>query len=633
MKILEEFKIGDLNLKNRIIMAPMGPELGDFDERTNNYYIRRAEGGASMVVINVLATKDFDGPGPSALLTEESYDGFKKLVDGCHSYDCKVCIQIMPGVGLGQKADNKDFPSSASATEIPGTEYKFQELSKDEITFIQDEVLKTALLAKKAGVDAIEIHAYGGYLTDRFMTEVWNVRNDEYGGSFENRMRFLIEIIDSIQDNLTVDFPLFVKYTPEHLLPSELGYRNIDEGIKIAKLLESKSIHALHIDVGCHANWYRAMPPIYQQDAVPQLKYSKIIKDNVNIPIISNGRLGDIGKAESALESEYLDILAVGRQFLADPDFPNKIKENRADDIRYCIYCNEGCIKSVTEGNSINCAVNPIAGYEGIKEIVKTDNPKNILVIGAGPAGCEAAISHKKAGHNVEIWEREDKIGGNFYSACMPYFKRDGIKLINSYKIALDKLDIDIKYNKEATVKSVLEYNADKVINAAGGNPIRPRSIKGIEKTNVVTAIDVLQNRVSIGENIVIIGAGLVGCETGLVLDSLGKNVTVIEMMDRILPEAVWIQNLMMLNILIDNSKLVFNTSSKLLEIKDDSVVFERNGKSETLNCDTVVLAMGFSPNNKIYEELKDKINIVNVGDSVAPRKVLNAVHEAFDTL
>lgn len=631
MKVLESIKISNLKLNSRLIMAPMGPELGDFDNRTNDYYIRRAKGGASMIMINVIATKKYDGPGPSSMITEESFENFKYLVEECHKYDCKVCVQVMAGVGLGQKAPDREFPSSASATKIGRTDYNFKELSIEEIKDIQNSFLNTLMLAKKAGADSVEIHAYGGYLTDRFMTNIWNIRTDEYGGSFENRMRFLLELIDIVHNNLGKEFPLIVKYTPDHLLPSEYGYRNIEEGIKIAKLLEEKGVHALHIDVGCHDNWYRAMPPIYQQTAVPQLKFAKIIKDNVNIPIISNGRLGDPSKAEAALENNYLDLIAVGRQFLADPDFPNKLRNNKADEIRYCIYCNEGCIKSVSEGKSINCAVNPLTGHEGLREIDKTNNPKRILVLGAGPAGCEAAILLKEIGHEVEVWEKESHIGGNFYNASMPSFKRDGIKLIESYKIMMDKLDIDIKYNKVANTEDVLNYNADIVFNALGGSPVRPRSIKGIDKPHVITAIDALQNKLPIGENVVIIGAGLVGCETALVLDNLGKNITIIEMMDKVLPEPVWIQNLMMLNNLIDSSNIKFNVSSKLMEINDNSVSYEKDNTTHTLECDTVILAMGFSPNNKIYEELKDKINIVNVGDSVAPRKVLDAVHEAYN--
>ncbi len=634
MKLLEPIKIGNLELKNRYVMVAMGPELGNFSERTNEYYIRRAQGGASMIMTNVIATEAIDGPGPSSTLTEESFEGFKDLVERSHEYDCKVCIQIMPGIGLGTKAKDREKPASVSATPLyPGSDINFQELTKEEIKFIQDEVSRTLLLAKKAGVDAVEIHAYGGYLTDKFMTERWNIRKDEYGGNFENRMRFLNEIIDITKRDMGDDVTLIVKFTPDHFLPVEAGYRGIDEGIRIAKMLEEKGVHCLHVDAGCHDNWYMAMPPVYQQEMAPQMRSSRIIKDIVSIPIISNGRLGDISKAKAALDNNWLDIVGVGREFLADPSFPNKIAENRPDEICKCISCNEGCIKSVSEGRHIDCAVNPITGYEGVKEIKKASSPKKILIIGAGPGGCQAAISAKLSGHDVQIWEKQDRLGGNFYNACLPPFKRDGSYLLDYYKTMIDKLNIRIKFAKEATTEDVLKYNPDKVINATGGSAVRPGSIKGIEKGHVTTATDVLQDKSLLGEDIVIIGAGLVGCETGLVLDNKGKKVTIVEMADKILPEPVFIQNLMMLTQLLDQSNIKTHVSSKLVEIKDKSIIINKEGKDQEIPCDSVVLAMGFAPNTKIYEALKDKIDIINIGDSIKARKVLDAVKEAHDAI
>lgn len=634
MKTLNPISIGNINLKNRFIMAPMGPELGNFDERTVAYYLERAKGGASMIITNVIATEAIDGHGPSSTLTEESFEGFKLLVDESHKYDCKICIQIMPGVGLGGKADNRIKPASASAIPLyPGASITFDELTKEEILFIQDEVARTANLAKKAGADAIEIHAYGGYLTDKFMTEKWNIRTDEYGGSFENRMRFLNEIIDRIKLECGDDFPLLVKFTPCHFLPSEYGYRSMEEGIKIAKMLEEKGVHALHVDSGCHDNWYMAMPPIYQQETVPQLLASKTIKEVTSLPIITNGRLGDVSKAEYALDQNLTDILAVGRQFLADPNFVNKLKENKPNEIRYCIYCNEGCIKSVCEGTHIKCAVNPEAGFESVRSINKTSTPKKVLIIGAGPGGCEAAIVAKNAGHEVEIWEKEDKLGGNFYTACLPSFKRDGNKVLDYFYTEIKNLNIPIKFCKEATKESVLDLKPDFVINATGANPLKPRTIVGIEKSHVSSATDVLQGKSYIGNEVAIIGAGLVGTETAVVLAQKGKKVTLIEMANKILPEPVFTQNAMMLNKLLQHPNITVKTSTKLVSIEDKSVILDCNGNIENLNCDNVVLAMGFKPNIDLYNELKVLVPIANIGDSVSARKVLDAVHEAYEAV
>lgn len=634
MRVLQPIDIGNLRLKNRFIMAAMGPELGNFDARTVDYYVRRAKGGASMILINTIATEAIDGHGPSAVLNEDSYEGFKSLVEQAHAYDCKVCLQIMPGVGLGSMGPGRLKPASASALPIyPGADITFEELTKEEIKFIQGEVIKTVNLAEKAGADAVEIHAYGGYLTDKFMTARWNIRTDEYGGSFENRMRFLNEMIDRIQGELGKDFPVIVKFTPCHFLSDENGYRAMEEGLEIAKMLEKKGVHALHVDAGCHDNWYMAMPPVYQQEAVPQLLAAKKVKEVTSLPIITNGRLGDIEKAEAALENGYLDIVGVGREFLADPDFPDKVKANKADEIRYCIYCNEGCIKSVCEGESIKCAVNPISGYEGIKIPKRAENAKRVLVIGAGPGGCQAAITAAEAGHDVEMWEKQDHLGGNFYNACLPPFKRDGNKILTYYQNTIKNLNIRIKYCKEATEESVLEYQPDIAIHATGTLPIRPQSIPGINMSHVVSATDVLQNKVYIGEQAVIIGAGLVGCETAVTLAERGKKVTVVEMADHILPEPVFIQNSMMLHKLLENPNISFKTSSKLTGIQEKTITISKAEQNEMLYCDSVILAMGFSPDIKLYNALKDKVTIFNIGDSVKARKVLEAVHEAYDAV
>lgn len=634
MKLLQPVQIGNLELKNRIVMVAMGPELGNFDDKTVEYYVRRAEGGAAMLLTNVIATEEIEGHSPSSVLNEDSFTGYKKLVDRAHDYGCKVCIQIMAGSGLGLMAPGRQKPACVSALPLyPGSEMTYEALTIEEIKFIQGEVMKTVALAKKAGADAVEVHAYGGYLTDKFMTPRWNKRTDEYGGCFENRMRFLNEIIDGIKAEVGNDFPMIVKFTPCHYLPQEAGYRSIEEGIEIAKMLEQKGVHALHIDVGCHDNWYLAMPPVYQQEAVLQLSASRKIKEVTSLPIISNGRLSDTDKAETALENGYIDIVGVGRGFLADPDFPNKNMEHKNDEIRSCIYCNEGCIKSVCEGAHIRCAVNPMAGFETLKVLNKAEEKKKVLILGAGPGGCQAAIAAAEAGHDVEVWEKQDHVGGNFHNACLPPFKRDGNKILSYYAIMMKKLEIRIKYCVEATKELVDGYAPELIIYAAGALPVRPKSIPGIHMGHVVTATDVLQNKVPVGKEVTIIGAGLVGCETAVVLAEKGKKVTLVEMADHVLPEPVFIQNAMMLNRLLNHTNITAKTSTKLMEIKENHVLVQCSEQEEDIACDTVVLAMGFVPNTDLYEALKEDYTIVNIGDSVKVRKVLDAVSEAYDAV
>lgn len=637
MKLLQEYSIGSLKLKNRIVMAPMGADLGSFDVRTNAYYVARAKGGAAMIMCTVLSTEELEGPSPASVLDETSFDGLVSLVEQCHVYDTKVCLQVMAGAGLGGMAAGRSQPIAPSPMPVmPGSDFMYAEMTKEEIKLLQQAVIRTAKLAAKAGVDCLELHAYGGYLTDKFMSKRWNHRTDEYGGSLENRMRFLTEMIQGVKAELGEQYPLIVKFTPSHYLPVEAGYRDMEEGLEIARILESLGVHALHVDAGCHDNWYMAMPPIYQQEIAPQMISAQAVKKTVSIPVLSQGRLENVGKAEAALDNEWLDFVCLGRGLLADPEIPNKIAEFRTDDIRSCISCNEGCIARVAnlpDGKPIECAVNPLTGHEGLKELKKAESPKRVLIIGAGPGGCSAAIAAAEAGHQVEVWEKSPQLGGNFRAAVMPTFKRDGENILNYYRSQLNKLGVTVKYCKEADAESILAHGADKVIWAAGGTPVRPASIEGIMGQNVCLATDALRELCLVGDTVVVIGGGLVGCETAINYARKGKKVTIVEMSNKLLPEPLFIQNMMMLQTMLNHPNITAMPATKLSKITANSVVVESEAGVQELACDTVVLAMGFRPNDAVYKELEGKVDIVNVGDSVRARKVYDAVHEAYDAV
>lgn len=634
MKLMTPITIGGMNLKNRIVMAPMGMHLGNYDQRTQAFFGRRAKGGASMLMCNTLATPEVEGMCPSALLDADSFEGFRKMVEEAHQYDCKICVQIHPGNGritMPPPGHKNPLGASAVPAMIPGM--ICDEISKEEIKIIQNGFRRTANYAKQAGADAIEIHAYGGYLTDQFLTKRWNIRTDEYGGDLDGRMRFLTELIQIVKEDLGEDFPLIVKFTPCHYLPVEAGYRSMEEGIEIAKKLEAMGVHALHVDAGCHDNWYLAMPPVYQQEQVLQLRSARIIRKEVSIPVITHGRLGNVMKAENALQEGDCDIVAIGRGLLADPDLPNKIKEHRTNEIRPCISCNEGCIARVCMGKSVECAINPNTGKEGVNDLQKSQNPKKVLVIGGGPAGCEAAMAAAICGHQVELWEKKDKLGGNVLAASHPVFKQDMEQLIHYYEEEMGRLHIPVKYCMEATEEEVDAFRPDAIIWAAGGKAICPDAIPGIHGENVVMALDALTNQALLGQNIVVIGGGLVGCETAVDLVSKGKKVTVVEMAEKLLPEPLFMQNLMMMKGLIQASGITSMVKTKLLSIHPDGVCVSTEEGEKTVPCDTVVLAMGFRPDDSLYDRLAAKYPVTKVGDSVKARKIFDAVHEGYDAV
>lgn len=615
MMILEHGKIGNLTLKNRIVMAPMGIDYIDedfgFSERSIDYYVARAEGGTGLIMTGAtLVTSEFQKPNSMFLLdNEDKIDRIKKLADKIHSFGSKLCIQLSLGAGnIGYVGKNNP-------------PFSIKEIHKQVEAFG-----RAAALAKRAGVDAIEVHGYGGYLIDQFQTELWNSREDEYGGSFEGRMRISLEIIEAVKKSCGEDYPIIYKFSPTHLIR---GGRELEEGIKMAKFLENLGVSALHVDIGCHACWQNAIPTIYQEPALHE-KYIQAVKKEVSIPVIGHGKMGYPEVAERIVSKGIADFVALGHYLLADPEWVNKVKENRSEDIVPCIGCNE-CMFSILSGEPVSCGVNPRCGREGEK-LSEAEVKKSVLVVGGGPGGLEAAIVSAKRGHKVTLWEKGEKLGGNLIPASVPKFKDDLKRLIRYYEIQMDKLGVNVVTEKNSTYNEILEENPDVVILGTGSTPLVPR-LPGINGSNVHAAIDVLSNNTNLGENVIIAGGGFVGCETAVHLAEQGKKVTIIEMKERILAEPMPFNNLLALSSMVAENGINILTSTKLVEIKDNEVIVEKvDGATESVACDSVIIALGFRSQENIKAELEGKVKDIRViGDVLAPRKVKHAVNEGFE--
>lgn len=636
-KLMAPGKIGILELKNKIAMAPMGNGIDNISQRTIDFFMARVNGGVGMIMCNTMISEEFEPTGHSMFLTAESAKEFKRLCEEAHKQDCKVCSQLMPGCGrIGGPSPKYGVPISASACNwLYAPEVPCHELTKEEIQLLLNDFRRSAVLAIEAGADAIEIHSYGGYLTDQFLTAAWNTRTDDFGGDLEGRMKFLTDMVAIAKEVGGADYPVIVKYTPCHYLPVEYGFRGMEEGIEIAKRLEKAGVDALHVDAGCYENWYYAMPPVYFQEMTPQMNSAKEIRKHVNIPVITNGRLSDIEKAESALNNDVCDFVAIGRGLLADPDIAKKLSENRPEDIRPCISCNEGCIGKVVQGTQVECTINPFCGYEGARKInpVKQEQALKVLVVGAGPGGCTSALLAKQAGHQVEIWEKSYVIGGRALTAAKPYMKRDMEALSNYYKVQLLKNQIPVRFGTTADYDNVKEYCPDKVIWAAGAEPLLPKSIPGLNMEHVYTADDALRNKVILGSKIVIVGSGLVGVETALHLSRNGKDVTIVEMDEKVLPNPPFVMNDTQLRMMLSNSDITVKTGTKLAEVLADGIKVIDSGKEAIISCDNVLMALGYTPTQDIADKLSDICPVIAIGDSVKSRTILEAVHEAYQAV
>lgn len=638
-RLSQPIQIGRMTLKNRMVMAPMGVTVGNMSQTTVEYFVERARGGAGMIFCNIRASLAFETGEHSIFFCEQTEPLFREMTERCHSYGCKVAAQIQPGDGrIGGPSVRYRVPISASNTPwMHAPKFRCHAMTIDEIHELEADFRKSVQAALRCGADCIGIHAYGGYLTDQFLTERWNTRTDEYGGSLENRARFLKELIDICKEEGGADYPVIVKFTPDHYMEGK-GYRKIEEGIELAKLLVSYGADALHVDAGCHDNWANAMPPAGMQMMTLQSRSAKIIKSVVDVPVMTHGRLGDVQKAETALKDGVCDITVIGRGLLADPDLPNKVVSGHPEDIRPCISCNEGCIARVYQDQAASCAMNPRCGREdGSTGFPKAAEPKKLLVIGAGPGGCMAAIYAKQAGHTVEVWEKSDHVGGNALNACKPYFKADMHRMIRYFERELQMNEIPVRYYTEATPETVQAYAPDHIIWAAGGRPILPRSIPGLDCPKVFLATEALSNCCDVGDRVVVVGGGLVGVETALQMDMWGKQVTCIDMAKTIPSEPGFKMNDLVMKHYMDKSNVSFLPATKLLGVEGDlftcNVTVETAGVQKTLECDTVLLALGFLPTADQAAAYESIAPVTMIGDGLKPRKIIFAIEDAYNAI
>ena len=627
--LFDKTRIGNMKLKNRICMSPMGT-TGEADGAYCNegidYFEERAKGGAGLIITgaNVVSTKY--EPRPCTELSDFHHvERLNMLVERCHAYGAKVCVQLSPGLGRQQFTDPFTPPYSAGA--VPA--FWFPSLickpfAVEDIHYLVQRVGYSASLAVAAGADCVMLHAYGGYLLDQFHSVQWNNRTDEYGGSLENRMRFTLECIEAMRNNIPKGMPILVKFTPHQRVE---GFRTIEEGIEMAKILEKAGVDALLVDTGCYEEWFQAITTVY---SAPGFKTDihKAIREVVSVPLIGDGNLKDPELAKKVVEEGTLDYVGLGHQMLADPYWPKKVKSGHTEDIAPCVGCNE-CLLSGFSGKHYYCAVNPLCYAEKAYALPKPDGTvRKVLVIGGGPAGMMAAITAKKRGFEVDLMEKNDKLGGTLWPAGGPDFKADVIKLIKYLETQCTKLGVNVMLNTAATEENVVgDY--DKVILAAGSTPVVPK-IQGIE--NTILASDYLTHKAEVGKKVVVIGAGLAGTEAACDIAPKADSVTLVEMMPDILFTAQHcLNNDQHLKKMVKDRGVKVEANAKVTEITDHSVTFERDGQVVTIECDTVLNAVGFRPNNQLEDFLDAHYEeVAVVGDAVSPRKILTAIHEGY---
>ena len=640
MRLFEPGRIGKLYIKNRIAMAPMlfdalvEPD-GRLSQQAIDYYLVRAKGGTGLIITSVtFVSREVEQPPvtlfPCRLMADSKMyiARFNQFAEAAHDYGAKVAVQLT--AGFGRVARTNVFRSRPVApSALPcfwDPSITARELTTEEVERLVKAFEFAAEMLSIAGIDAIELHGHEGYLFDQFQTALWNKRTDKYGGNLEDRLRFPLEAIEAVKRGAGADFPIIYRFGLTHYLD---GGREVEEGLEIARRLEAAGVAALDIDAGCYETTYWPHPPTTQPPGC-MVDLAEMTKKVVNIPVMAVGKLGYPELAEGVLQEEKADFIILGRALLADPEWANKVKGNRAEDICPCIGCQEGCIGRIGQGKYISCAVNPTTGMERELTITPAQKKKSVLVVGGGPGGMEAARVAALRGHKVTLREKGDALGGNLIPASIPDFKQDYRILINYLSTQIKKLGVVIELGKEATPEQIQKMKPDVVFIATGSTPIIPE-IPGVDKAKVVTAIDVLLGKKETRESVVVIGGGLVGCEIVLYLAQKGKKLTIVEILDSIARDIPFSNRMHLLKLLADTNVKIL-TETCVAEILDDSVVItNKYGKRSKLENDTVVLALGLKSNRGLEEALRDKVpEIYVIGDCVEPRKVINAIWEGF---
>ena len=673
------WKIGNVEIKNRIVQCSMGGtslfgwlEPCHFDKEAANFLLNRAQDGVGLVLPGMQCVRDTMG----RRWLWQNKKMFKELADYMveyHKTGSKLFIQLAAGFGrsmavapwmvtlnnnkvLGTLAkpviDVSYCCASASATPNRWQEDMLSRpMTVEEIHEMVDAFGKTAKLLREAGVDGVEIHAvHEGYLLDQFTIANWNHRTDEYGGSFENRFRFPVEIVQSIKRQAGADFPVSLRYSVvsktkawgKGAMPYETDFeefgRDMPESEKAIKYLGDAGYDMFNCDNGTYDAWYWAHPPQYMPDNC-NLEYVEHIKKFTDKPVACAGRMDPV-KAAEEIAAGRLDAVAIARQNLVDPEWIHKILEGRQDEIKPCIRCHNGCFNFAKFKGTANiqstqdslhlgrCALNPTTMQHNKYKIVPTRHPKKVAIIGGGIGGMECALVLKQRGHTPVIFEKTGELGGLFLTASAMSFKENDKELIRWYLNEVAKEGIDVRLNTEVTDVNTLR-GFDEIIVASGSIPRTMPSIPGFEKT--LTFTELLKDKKEVGDKVLFIGGGQSSCEAAYDLVLQGKHPIIVEYAnDLVAAQATCLANTSFLRDAMEYHKVPTYLESTVTEITDTGCTVKnvKTGESTFVACDNVVNGVGFIPTPVGG---KDNKQVHRVGDCVAIGNLRTVIWRAWD--
>lgn len=633
-KLAEPICIGSMKVKNRIWMSPMWTQYASVDGEVTqlliDHYVARAKGGAGLIYLEGAAVDPRHAwTEPQLRIDHDKYQpSLHRLIEAVHMYDTAIMCQLHHA---GQFCADPVSPSGVPCFDWGSQNYiSSRILTTMEVEEIRDMYIAAAVRAQQAGFDGVGLHGGNGYLLMTFFSPHNNKRTDKYGGTLENRMWFAREIVRGIRQQCGPAFPITYTMTEDDLKP---GGINPDDAMAFAGALEMEGISILDLQVtGTFETFHLAEARgSLRRQPKGQLDLTAKYKQALGIPVTTRAcREYDPRVIEEALETGAADMIFIGRQLLADPEYPNKVLEGRLDDIRPCITCNDCLEKVVVRKWNVFCTVNPGAG-RGEKEITPAPVSKNVLVVGGGPGGLEAARIAALRGHQVTLVEERAAVGGNTLIASLPIDKEVLRSFLDWEEGQCRKLGVRIETNKRLTADEAIQRNPAVLIVATGSLPLLP-PIPGIDKSHVVLAEDVLTGKATVGKKVIVAGGNLVGIETAdyILEKGLAQDVTLLEMLE-LVQGMNPLELLHFLTQIVPRIGLKMFARTRLEEIRDKSVIARgKDWQVCEFEADTVVLALGYCANRRIYEELKGRIHELHLlGDARQPRKMENAIWEA----
>lgn len=637
-KLFEHGRIGNVEIGNRIVMLPTGRNfqgaMGEVTDRTIANYVERAKGGFGLIIVGSTDIGLEERSMPSLSLAHDRFvEGHCYLTEAVHAYGAKIAAQLT-AVGPVVPFSKEEHPP-ISASDFPASflgEYFYSRprpLEKEEIYELMDKYAAAAWRARWASYDIIEVHACHGYLINSFISPYMNKRKDEFGGSLENRMRFLLGIIRRMKEKAGEDFPISVRISGDEFIDGGITTK---ESPLIAKILEEAGVAVISVSAGIIETFHKSND-IMRLPEDWKLYIWEAVKNGVTIPTIAGGNIRSPQFAESVIAQGKADFVGLGRAPFADPEWPKKAAEGRVEDIRRCISCLECHFGAggFPRRWAPRCTVNATWGREReFAEIKRATVPKKVMIIGGGPAGMEAARIAALRGHQVVLCEKEQELGGQLLLASKPPGKEKVLWLRDYLATQMKKLNVKVELGVEVTPALAEKVKSDVVVIATGSEQIIP-NIPGISGPRVTTAVEVLRGKIKPrNQKVVIIGGGMVGCEVAEFLAERNNSVTILEILPTMASDMEPLNRKGLMDSLTDKG-ITMMTKRNVVEISDRQVVTtdSKGSDSQYIETDWVILAVGSKPARTLKDILEGKTaKLYTVGDCVEPRRIMDAVYE-----